>query len=164
MHYDEFGPRFGFAWSPDLGRISGGQGKLSIRGGFGIYYNRTEEESSTQTIGTPPFGFTSAGAADFGGKPSLVNPFVDINGGLTTDLVAPPELLREYRFPYAQPTAGSTSVFNIEPVFNINGFAPGFRAPYAENFQLSVERELPSKIVARVSYVGVFGPAQPDRP
>ena len=148
MHYGEFGPRLGFAWSPDIGRISGGPGKLSIRGGFGIYYNRTEEESSLETLGTPPFGFTSAGAADLGGKPSLVNPFADINGSSTNS--------EANRFPYAQPTAGSPAKFAL-PIFNISGFDPSFRAPYAENFQLTVERELPSKIVARVSYVGSLG-------
>jgi hypothetical protein len=148
MHYNEFGPRLGFAWSPDLGRISGGPGKLSVRGGFGIYYNRSEEESALQTLGTPPFGFTSGGAADFGGKPQLINPFADINSTTT----------ESNRFPYAQPQAGSNISFaKYLPIYNISGFAPSFRAPYAENFQLSVERELASKIVARVSYVGSMG-------
>lgn len=158
-HFGEFGPRLGFAWSPDLGRITGGPGKSSIRGGFGIYYNRTEEESALQTLGTPPFGFTSGGAADFGGKPSLVNPYADINGGLTTGTGGTPGTATESnRFPYAQPTAGSKVSFASDlPIYNISGFASNFRAPYAENFQLSVERELPSKIVARVSYVGSLG-------
>lgn len=147
-HYNEIGPRLGWAWSPNLGAISGGPGKLSIRGGFGIYFNRTEEESSLQTLGTPPFGFTSAGAADFGGKPSLANPFVDINGGGS----------ESNRFPYVQPAAGSNISFSkYLPIFNISGFDPSFRAPYAENYQISVERELPSKIVARISYVGSLG-------
>jgi len=153
MHYGEFGPRVGFAWAPDLGRISGGPGKLSVRGGFGIYYNRTEEESSLQTLGTPPFGFTSGGAADVGGSPSLVNPFLDINGGTSEG----------NRFPYAQPGAGSNIDFSgLEPIYNISSFGPSFRAPYAENFQLSVEREFPSKIVARVSYVGSLGRRNQD--
>jgi hypothetical protein len=149
-HFDEFGPRIGFAWSPDLGAISGGKGKFSVRGGFGIYYNRTEEESSLQTLGTPPFGFTSSGAADKSGSPSLINPFADINGGVA--------LSESNRFPYAQPVAGSAISFaQYEPITNISGFSPTFRAPYAENFQLSIERELPSKLVARVSYVGSLG-------
>jgi hypothetical protein len=39
----------------------------------------------------------------------------------------------------------------------MSGFGPGFRAPYAQNFQLSIERELPSSIVGRISYVGSLG-------
>ena len=153
LHYDEFGPRLGFAWSPDLGGLSGGPGKLAVRGGFGIYYNRTEEETSLQTLGTPPFGFTSGGAADLGGSPSLVNPYADINGAGSEG----------NRFPYAEPKAGAPIDFSgLEPIYNISGFSPNFRAPYAENFQLSVERELPSKIVVRVSYVGSLGRRNQD--
>ena len=153
--HSEFGPRFGFAWAPDLGPISGGQGRFSIRGGYGIYFNRSEEESALQTLATPPFGFTSGGAADIGGSPQLVNPYADINGGATTTAGAASEA---NRFPYAFPTKGQNVNFAaLEPIFNISSFAPSFRASYSENFQLSVERELPAKIIARISYVGSLG-------
>jgi len=145
--YTEFGPRVGFAWAPDLGKISGGPGKLSIRGGFGIYYNRTEEESALQTLSTPPFGLNTSGAADFGGSPAFANPYSDIDGGGS----------ESNPFPYARPTAGSSAVFHT-PLYNCcSTFGKDFRAPYAENFQLSIERELPSKVIARVSYVGSLG-------
>jgi hypothetical protein len=155
IHHTEVGPRLGFSWAPDFGKISGGQGKFSIRGGFGIYYDRTEEESALQTLSSPPFGFTSLGAGDFGGVPQLANPWADINGGLTT----PGNVASESnRFPFTQPVAGAPVSFaSYLPIQGISGFGPSFRAPYAENYQLSVERELPSKIVARVSYVGSQG-------
>ena len=145
--YTELGPRIGFAWAPDLGAISGQKGKFSIRGGFGIYYNRTEEESSLQTLETPPFGLSTGGAADFGGSPSLVDPFTDINATGSEG----------NKFPYKFPTKGvaipASTWAALEPL-DISTYDSTFRAPYAENFQLSVERELPSRIVARVSYVG----------
>jgi hypothetical protein len=154
--YSEFGPRIGFAWSPDLGRFSGGQGKFSIRGGYGIYYDRSEEESALQTLSTPPFGFTTTGAADFGGSPSFANPFVDVNGGQTTGPTGGPGTPSiPNRFPYTQPVKGQAVDFSgFYPIVNISTFAPSFRAPYASNFQLSVEREFPSRTVARLSYVG----------
>jgi hypothetical protein len=62
------------------------------------------------------------------------------------------------RFPYTEPTKGQTIDFsNFLPIYNISSFDASFRAPYSENLQLSVERELPSNIVARVSYVGALG-------
>jgi hypothetical protein len=148
--YNELGPRLGFAWAPDLGAFSGSPGKFSIRGGFGIYYNRTEEESALQTLETPPFGLSSTGAGDFGGSPSFASPYTDINGaGAITN-----------KFPYTFPTAGATisddTWASLEP-FDISTYGSDFRAPYAENFQLSIERELPSRVVARVSYVGSLG-------
>ena len=71
-HYIGFGPRVGFAYSPNWGgKIFGAPGKTSIRGGYGIYYNRSEEELLLQNLGAPPFGLASAGIADRGGKPEL---------------------------------------------------------------------------------------------
>jgi hypothetical protein len=161
--YTELGPRLGFAWAPDLGVISGGPGKLSIRGGFGLYYNRTEEETSLQTLGTPPFGITSAGAGDFTGRPQFANPYADINNGNKQSAGgvagAPlPKASQPNRFPYVPPTAGQAVNFSqYGKIFNISGYGPDFRAPYSENFQLSVEREMSSQIVARLSYVGALG-------
>jgi hypothetical protein len=156
-HYNELGPRIGFAWAPDLGRISGAPGKFSIRGGFGFYYNRTEEESALQTLDMPPFGFTSGGAADFGGSPQFVNPFADINNGKTTGTGGTAGSASEpNRFPYTFPVKGQSPTFPSS-IFNISSFDSSFRAPYAENFQISIERELPSKMIARVSYVGSLG-------
>jgi hypothetical protein len=148
--YSELGPRFGFAWAPDLGRISGGPGKFSIRGGFGIYYNRTEEESALQTLQTPPFGLSSTGVTDVGLDPSFANPFADIDGGGSIP----------NKFPYKFPTKGQSITPDewglLEPM-DISTYGPGFRAPYAENFQLSIEREFPSRVVARATYVGSLG-------
>ena len=150
--HNELGPRIGFAWAPDLGPISGTQGKFSVRGGFGIYYNRTEEEGSLQTLNMPPFGFTSGGAADFAGSPQFVNPFADINNGLTTGGTK----TEANRFPYTFPVRGQSPPFPAT-IFNISSFDSSFRAPYSENFQLSIERELPGKIIARIGYVGSLG-------
>ena len=147
--HTEFGPRIGFAWSPDLGIISAGNSKkFSVRGGFGIYYDRTEEESALQTLETPPFGLSSAGAADFGDSPAFANPFADINGGGS----------EANKFPLVFPTKGQAIPYstwaNVYEPLDISTYGSSFRAPYSENFQLSVEREFPSHIVARASYVG----------
>jgi hypothetical protein len=156
-HHNELGPRIGFAWAPDIGRISGARGKFSVRGGFGIYYNRTEEEGSLETLNMPPFGFSSGGAADFGGTPQFVNPYADINNGHTTGAGGTAGAASEPNpFPYTFPVKGQSPPFPSS-IYNISSFDSSFRAPYSENFQLSIERELPSKIVARIGYVGSLG-------
>ncbi|MGA8741689.1 MAG: carboxypeptidase regulatory-like domain-containing protein [Terracidiphilus sp.] len=142
--FGEFGPRVGFIYAPDWGAISGAPGKFSIRGGFGIYYDRTEEETALQTLETPPFGTTTSGAG-LTGTASFANPFADVNGGGS---VANP-------FPYTFPKKGDNVDFSaLDPIYNISTYGSDFRAPYAENFQLSVEREFPARVVARLSYVG----------
>ena len=149
-HYGEFGPRIGFAYAPDLGSLSGGNTKkLSIRGGFGIYYNRTEEETSLNNLETPPFGLTSQGAVDYGATaPAFGNPYVDINTGAQ----AGPN-----KFPYTFPTKGQAINYALYEPMDVNTYNRDFRSPYGENFQLTVEREFAARTVARVSYVASLG-------
>lgn len=148
--YSEFGPRIGFNWSPDLGWISAGNShKFSIYGGFGIYYDRTEEESSLNNLETPPFGLSSGGALDYaqGAVPAFGNPYEDINTGI----------VYANKFPYTPPAKGQAVNYGIYEPMGLNTYDRGFRSPYSENFQLSIERELPSRLVTRFSYIGALG-------
>ncbi len=147
--FKDVGPRFGFAYSPQLGFLSGGQShKLSIRGGYGIYYNRSEEETSLNNLGDPPFGLNSGGASDYGAlKPGFVNPYQNL---LTGAVYA-------NKFPAAIAKPGQNVDFTSYEPFVLSQYAPNFRVPYSQNFQLSIERELPSQIIARMSYVGSLG-------
>jgi hypothetical protein len=148
--WKDVGPRVGFAYAPALGFLSAGDSrKLSIRGGYGIYFNRTEEETSLQNLGAPPFGLSSAGVNDTAGAsaPTFANPYQDINTGAAST----------NKFPFTFPAPGSAVDFTkFEPI-GISLYSPHFRIPYSENFNLTIERELPSNIVARASYVGALG-------
>lgn len=145
--YRNFGPRFGFAYSPDWGgKLTGGPGKTSIRGGFGIYYNRSEEEQTLQTLTAPPFSASSTGAA----HPGFTNPYADIKTGAT---VANP-------FPFTPPAPSATLNFApFEPIFN-NGLAMQDVKtvdPRSDNFNLTIERQLPGSSIFSIGYVGAVG-------
>jgi Carboxypeptidase regulatory-like domain len=154
--YSDFGPRLGFAWAPDLGILSGGSSrKLSLRGGYGIYYNRSEEETSLQNLEDPPFGINSTGASDFSTStnniiPSFANPYQDINTPGSAGSF-------KNKFPFTPPAAGSKPDFSGFLPFGLSQYNPSFRSPYSENIQLTLEREFPGQFVARASYVGTFG-------
>jgi hypothetical protein len=47
-----FAPRLSFAWSPDSG------GKLAIRGGFGMFYDRVDQTAIVTALTNPPFAQT----------------------------------------------------------------------------------------------------------
>ncbi len=142
--YGHFGPRWGLAWSPDWGWLSGGPGRLSIRGGYGIYFNRSEEEVNLQFVGGPPFGITSFGIADAGqgGIPNFAKPFCDIKTGACIT----------NKFPYAGPSSNIN--FSQFLPMSVSTVDPNFTSPYAENYNLTVERQLGKEIVLSVGYVG----------
>jgi hypothetical protein len=145
--YNHFGPRVGFAWSPDWSnRLTGGPGKTSIRAGFGLYFNRSEEELNLQDLGVPPFGLSTNAQPN----PSFPDPFADINGG--GSITNP--------FPYVPPNPGDTSIdfsqfFPFGPALSVN--SRNLTVPNAMNWNFTIERELPSRTIVKVGYVGSHG-------
>jgi len=146
--YNHLGPRIGFAWSPNSSnRFVGGSGKTSLRGGFGLYFNRSEEELNLQDLSTPPFGYNTIGAQ----HPSFPDPFADINSGATTANL----------FPYVAPGKGATPDFAALYPF---GFGAGFSnnpknltVPHTMNWNVTLQRELPGQMILSVGYVGAHG-------
>jgi hypothetical protein len=149
VKYGHIAPRFGFAWSPNLGLISGGTGKFSLRGGFGLYFNRFEEETALQNLGAPPFGVGSLGASDVGGSPSFANPFNDVTGD--------PSVSEANKFPFTPPAPGAPVDFTFFEPMSINTNDPNLSTPYAMNFNLGIQREFPSNTVVSLGYVGSLG-------
>jgi hypothetical protein len=148
IRWANFGPRIGMAWSPTSGPKAivgeGGRHDFAIRAGFGIYYNRDQEEESLQNLLDPPFALESQGASQFGGVPSFANPYADVagNGSETNP------------YPFVPATAGQP--VNFESYFpdNLSNVTSGYRPPYTYNFNLNVQRQLPLNMVFQVGYVG----------
>lgn len=155
--WHDIGPRIGFAWSPDLGWLSGGAGKTSIRGGIGLYYNRTEEELTLQGLTNPPFALTSSGVAAIGGSPSFADPFSGWCPG--TGGAAPTACSTAQLFPFTPPAPGSSVDFTpYEPIgFGMNTLSRKFGVPRATNFNLTVERQVTPSTIVTAGYVGEIG-------
>jgi len=143
--YGHFGPRVGFAWTPDFGSLTGGAGKTSIRGGFGMYYNRSEEELNLQDLGVPPFGLTTNPVG-----PSFPNPYTNIDTGATPTIP----------FPYVPPGPGDTSI-DFGPFlpfgFALSTNARNLTVPRAYNWNVTIERQLPGQTIFSIGYVGAHG-------
>jgi hypothetical protein len=148
---DHFGPRFGFAWSPSAGPAGligdSGAHKLAVRGGFGVYFNRDQEEGQLQNLGDVPNYKQSNGAADFSGSPAFANPFADVagNGSETNP------------FPYSRPQAGSTLNWANYLEQDISAIDSNYSTPYVMNFNLNIQRQLPGNMILQVGYVGSLG-------
>jgi len=126
-----------------------GEHKLAIRVGAGLYYNRDSEEEQLQNLEDPPYGITSEGAGDLGGSPSFANPFVDVSGNAAKS--------EANRFPYAFPTPGQNINFASLAPYDLSGIDPNYDVPYAYNFNINIERQLPGDQLLTVGYVGSLG-------
>ena len=153
-HWKHVSPRAGFSWSPGdgFGALSGttGQHALVVRGGFGVYWNRPQSEGTQENSNDAPFSENSLGAASLGGSPSFANPFNDIAGTAAASYGANP-------FPYTAPKPGQNVNFSSLYPLEMDNLTSAFDVPYTYNFNLNVQRSLPSSMVLTVGYVGSLG-------
>ena len=153
IHYGNVGPRVGFAWSPFNDH------NWSVRGGFGIYYNRTEEEPTLQALSDPPFSLTAFGVSPAiqGSSPSFANPYVSVNPAAVGTI--PTANAGASPFPFVPPVAGSSPNFTqFEPLgFNISEYEANLTSPRVSNFNLTIERQVDKQTVVSVGYVGSLG-------
>jgi hypothetical protein len=153
VHYGDVGPRLGFAWSPLNDH------NWSVRGGVGLYYNRTEEEPTLQALSDPPFSLTAFGVSPAiqGTGPGFANPYVSVNPAAVGKI--PTANAGASPFPFSAPTAGQSPNFApFEPIgFNVSEYAANLTAPRVTNFNLNIQRQIDRQTVASIGYVGSIG-------
>jgi hypothetical protein len=126
-YYGGWSPRFGFAYQVDS--------KTVVRGGFGLFSNSNGNGGALLRLQrTFPFGpINSTTPAD-----TAPGPYPTVSQGF----LPPPVLNVDLR---------------KSPVGSVVGIAGEFRNAYAEQFNLSVQRELPMEMVLKVAYTGNLG-------
>ena len=149
--HNNFGPRVGFAW--DLF----GDGKTSVRGGFGISYEGTLYNPLSNTRWNPPFYSLN----------SISN---SLAGDVNSVVYGPVDASQPTFLGPAPPAQHSGT--GVQATGNISGWDPsnpqlallssivfpeGIRDPYVENWFLGVQRELHSSITVEANYVGTAG-------
>lgn len=141
---NNWAPRFGFAWDPS------GNGKTSVRGGFGIFYDVLKGLDNQFQNGTPPFfaaaflPLSSAVIPANGPSPIMSDPYgsAGFTNPFPSSSLPPPKQLN-----FA--TAGFLP-FGPSSVLN----NPFVKTPYIYQYNLSVQRQLGSGLVGEVGYVG----------
>jgi hypothetical protein len=125
-YYHIFDPRIGLAWDVF------GDGKTSVRAGFGIYHDMINVNSNNDTISAPPWALS----VDIPFPASLDNPYAGH--------VVP--------FPAFRPfPSNQTFAF---PYFG-NEFDPTMAYPVIQQWNMTIERQLPKGFMARAAYEGM---------
>ena len=158
-YYKAFAPRIGIAWSPGatdglIAKITGGPGKLSVRAGFGIFYNPIEQLVLEQFSAEPPFGgstflsqtlFNTPFEFQAGGN--APNPFTGVINQTPTTPCA-------VQVAAATGPPGCVDWSTFRPLLLFGEFQPHLKSQYSEQYNLTIERQLTKDMLFRISYVG----------
>ena len=160
--WNNFAPRVGLAYSFGqhdgfVGNLLGKPGESSIRAGFTFSYAAFEGATDFNEIGDAPFGDYTGQA-----QTTFAAPFINrATGNVSQNIfpVAPPPKHFSASHPASGPPYDTISEFYT--AFGGIGSSPAFyngnRLPYAENYELSLQRQLTGKDLLTISYVGTEG-------
>src|SRR5262249_44189908 len=134
--WNQAAPRFGFAWDPR------GNGKWSIRGGFGVYFSELAEGQTLENSG--------GGIAPFpSGSITITNP-----ASLTYPWDSSP-YNGKIAIPIPSPTASTTILRPIAPGNGLHD--PDSKAPKILTWSTTFERSVGANLLLRAGYVGSRG-------
>jgi hypothetical protein len=160
--WNNFAPRFGLAYAMGdhdglLGKLFGKAGASSIRAGYALSYSALEGATDFNEIGDAPFGnYTGQN------EPTFAAPFTNRASGQSVQNlfpVAPPPK----HFSAKNPASGTPydTLAEFFTAFGTIGSSPAFynknQLPYAQNYELSFQRQLSPSDVVTLSYVGTQG-------
>jgi hypothetical protein len=159
--YKDFGPRLGFAW--DIF----GDGKTSMRGGFGISYEGTLYNPLSNSRWNPPF-YSFNGAGSFYGNTGVIVYGPTTCSSIANGVCTPSGAAPSYKGSGSNPGQGS----GAQDVGNLTGWygtnqdlafltgivlPQGIKDPYVYNFFYGFQREIAPKWVVEANYVGTVG-------
>jgi hypothetical protein len=138
---NNFAPRFGFNYSPAfthglIAKLTGGPEKTSIRGGYGVYYDRIFGNLFSNSRGNPPFQ----------------QDFFDIPEDTLDNINRPPTQNSSPVVP------GDAEIFpNLFALPGNNQFQKKFAIPYEQKWSFGFQRSFGNDLLLEADYFGGKG-------
>jgi hypothetical protein len=124
--WNNVAPRVALAWDPK------GDGRMSVRAAYGVFYDLPALDQYAVFAFSPPFGNSTA--VNF--PASFANPWAGYPGGN----------------PFPLPAINKNSTY--VPFGNYENFPLSFKTPYSQQWNLSVQRQLGADWLVQANYVG----------
>ena len=136
---NNWGPRVGFAWSVlDSGR-------LSLRAGYGLYYDTVISETTLQFLTAPPFAIQPSVDCT-----TIDNPFAGVNPVCGGSPIPQP-------FPHEPAEPGDPFNFADLGAIPMTINDPDFKTPYSHQYNINIQWEFMKNYMLEVGYVGTSG-------
>lgn len=144
--WNNWGPRVGFAWSPGfnegiLGKIFGGPQRTSVRGGFGVYYDRVFTNLFSNTSSNLPFSANILLFPFFDQPSHIVDTLPRLTNATATNV-------------QVNGDEGSAVIF---PTSANNIFQQKFEMPSSNSWNFGFQRDLGGDFLLEADYVGTKG-------
>jgi hypothetical protein len=166
--FNNFGPRFGFAWSPN--------DRLVVRGGYGVFFDRPSAAFINTIFSNYPFLRESEVTFPAGNVP-LVTAWSQQDPNFPFNQYLPNRIVRSSgaNGTYSvrdntnvtrgadgtpnpiDPTTGQPFRGNIAETFEFRAIDRNTRTPYIQQFNLGVQYELTKDLLVEARYVGSRG-------
>jgi hypothetical protein len=139
---NNFGPRFGFAWTP-----RGTNNKMVFRGGYGLFFNRIPSALFGNARGNPPYFARYNICCGTAGSPLAGGQILYTFGTSSSPLSFPANPALAVPI---DPATGAPK----GPAVEIWGAFPNTPNPYSHIWSADIQYELPFQMVADVGYQG----------
>ncbi|MCU1224534.1 MAG: Cna domain protein [Edaphobacter sp.] len=146
IKWNKFAPRFGFSYTPTLFN-----GKMAIRGGYGIFYTNYQDQSGFVEIGDAPYGLYYSSPVPV----RTERPYVDRATGNVQ--------LQKFPFTFPPTNVSATNPDNNVPWANYlplsssDAVSIHNTVPYNQDYYLGIQQELLPATVLTINYVGNVG-------
>ena len=139
---NNFGPRFGFAYSPKAANS-----RFVFRGGYGLFYNRIPSALFGNSRGNPPYFARYNICCGTAGSPFAGNQILYTLGSNSSPLSYPANPALAVGI---NPTTGAPAGPSVE-IWGAFGNTP---TPYSHIWSADMQVELPAKLVGTIGYQG----------